>query len=147
MTSSNTLVTNKRTGGTATSFISSNWAITIGIIVIVYSLYHRDQNRDMRTDRKWMRRKGWHGVYYFNLVFVHPIIWRAPISVKSFNFCKSTIFTFFAFKTDTDWFNALPFPNDQIKPYPYSLSNHFLIMIDQNFLSRWVLKPFQFRNF
>ena len=85
--------------------------------------------------RKWMRRKGWHGVYYFNLVFCSSHNLAGADFCQILHFCKSTIFSvqngyrLVQFTSFPKWLTN-----------PYSLSNYFMIMIDENFFSRLILK-------
>ena len=87
--------------------------------------------------RKWMRRKGWHGVYYFNLVFCSSHNLAGADFCQILHFCKSTIFSvqngyrLVQFTSFPKWLTN-----------PYSLSNYFMIMIDENFFSRLLLKIF-----
>ena len=85
--------------------------------------------------RKWMRRKGWHGVYYFNLVFCSSHKLAGADFCQILHFCKSTIFSV---QNGYRLVRITSFP--KLLTNPYSLSNYFMIMIDENFFARLVLK-------
>ena len=85
--------------------------------------------------RKWMRRKRWHGVYYFNLVFCSSHKLAGADFCQILHFCKSTIFSV-QNGYRLVWITSFP----KLLTNPYSLSNYFMIMIDENFFARLVLK-------
>ena len=85
--------------------------------------------------RKWMRRKGWHGVYYFNLVFCSSHKLAGADFCQILHFCKSTIFSV---QNGYRLVRITSFP--KLLTNPYSLSNYFMIMIDENFFARLVLE-------
>ena len=82
-----------------------------------------------------MRRKGWHGVYYFNLVFCSSHKLAGADFCQILHFCKSTIFSV-QNGYRLVWITSFP----KLLTNPYSLSNYFMIMIDENFFARLVLK-------
>ena len=82
-----------------------------------------------------MRRKRWHGVYYFNLVFCSSHKLAGADFCQILHFCKSTIFSV-QNGYRLVWITSFP----KLLTNPYSLSNYFMIMIDENFFARLVLK-------